>query len=357
MRQLQLIIRCAVCLAVVVTVGCGRKSTSQVVGESPVAQSASVPPITSAIHSPTIVPSVSPSAEAKPGQTPLSELAKLESTVRPSAIWVTVFDSKGNLLRTQSGFFISADGRFVTTERAIEGATNAVAKTADGGIYNVSGILVASKELDLAVLQADVKPRKLLRFLELNKNGDLSVGATVEVVGSALAGADGSARKMTIAAQSSDRLEIAGATSVTSIGSPVVNENGEVIGIVISAGEKTTARPSAALDSVLSRVAVDTQARWPETAETRPTPKPTPKPRIVYAPAPAFPPGISQGGVSGTGRFRLSFDASGNVTNVQVVKSTGNPYFDQAAIKTFRQWKSASSQGWSVTVPVTFQTR
>ena len=357
MRQLQLIIRYAVCLAVVVSVGCGRKSTSQVIGESPPAQSPSMTPIASATQSPTIISSVTPLPEAKPGQTPLAELATLESRVRPSVIWVTVFDSKGNLLRTQSGFFISADGRFVTTARAIEGGVNAVAKTADGEIYNVSGILAASKELDLAVLQADVKPRKLLRFLDLNKNGNPSGGASVVVVGSALAGSEGSARKMTIAGQEAERLDIAGATPVSSIGSPVVNENGEVIGIVISAGEKTTARPSAALDSVLSRVAVDTQARWPATAETSATPKPTPKPRIVYAPAPAFPPGISQGGVSGTGRFRLSFDASGNVTNVQVVKSTGNPYFDQAALKTFRQWKSAPSQGWSVTVPVTFQTR
>ena len=183
------------------------------------------------------------------------------------------------------------------------------------------------------------------------------MGATVEVVGSALAGADGNARKMTIAAQHADRLEIAGATPVTSIGSPVVNENGEVVGIVISAGEKTIARPWVALDSMLSHVPVGAQPRWSATAQTSPTPKPTPKPRIVYAPAPAFPPGVSQSGVSGTGRFRLTFDPNGNVTNVQLVKSTGNPYFDQAAAKTFRQWKSAPSHGWEVTIPVTFQTR
>src|SRR4029077_2057863 len=184
-----------------------------------------------------------------------------------------------------------------------------------------------------------------------------SAGAGVVVVGSALAGSEGSARKMTIAAEEAERLEIAGATPVSSIGAPVVNENGEVIGIVISAGEKTTARPSAAVESLLSRVAVDTRAKWPTAAETSPTPKPTRKPRLVYAPAPAFPPGMSQPGVSGTGRFRLTFDSSGNVTNVKVVKSTGNAYFDQAAIKTLRQWKSAPSQGWAVTVPVTFQTR
>ncbi len=258
------------------------------------------------------------------------------------------------MLRTQSGFFISSDGRFVTTARGIEGGVNAVAKTGDGGIYNVTGILVASKESDLAVLQADVKRAP---FLALHKNGNLSSGPGIVVIGSALAGNDGSARQTTIAAQQPERLEIAGATPASSIGSPVVNEIGEVVGVLTATGQQTTARPATVLESLLSHLATDTQARWPATAETSPTPKPTPKPRLVYAPAPAFPPGISQPGLSGTGRFRLAFDANGNVTNVQVVKSTGNPYFDQAAIKTLRQWRSAPSQGWAVTVPVTFQTR
>jgi TonB family protein len=84
---------------------------------------------------------------------------------------------------------------------------------------------------------------------------------------------------------------------------------------------------------------------------------PTPKPRLVYAPAPAFPPKVAQPGISGTGRFRLTFDAQGNVTNVQLIQSTGSRLFDEAAIKTLQQWKSSPSQGWSATVPVTFKTR
>jgi TonB family protein len=330
---------------------------SQIRGESLLAQQTQSPPsLTTATQSPTAAP-VSQSPQATPGQTQSSELGNLEAKVRPSVIWVTTFDPKGNLLRTEIGFFISADGRFVTTARALDGAVNAVAKTADGGIYNVGGVLTVSKSVDLAVLKADVKPQKLLRFLDLNKTGELSTGARVAVVGSSLAGNEGSARESTITAQSSDRLEIAGATAPSSIGSPVVNENGDVVGIVTSAGEKAIARPVAALDSVLSRVTADTQARWPQTAGTSPTPHATPKPRLVYAPAPSFPSGQSLPGQSGTGRFRLTFDAQGNVTNIQIVASTGNPYFDQAAIKTLRQWKSAPSQGWQATVPVTFKTQ
>ena len=203
---------------------------------------------------------MSQSPQATPGQTPSSELANVEAKVRPSVIWVTTFDSKGNLLRTESGFFISADGRFVSSAHAIEGGVNAVAKTADGGIYNVSGVLTVSKSADLAVLKADVKPQKLLRFLDGTKTGELSRGAKVAVIGSSLAGNEGTAREATITAHSSDRLEIAGATAPGSVGSPMVNENGDVVGIITSSGEKTIARPVAELHSVLSRVKPDTEA-------------------------------------------------------------------------------------------------
>jgi TonB family protein len=332
-------------------------ATTQVLAESLLAQQSQPPPPITTTRSPQTAPVTSQLPQATPGQTPSSELGNLEAKVRPSVVWVTTFDSKGNLLRTESGFFISPDGRFVTTARAVEGGANAVAKTADGGIYNVSGVLTVSKSADLAVLKAEVKPQKLLRFLDLNKTGELSAGARVAVVGSALAGKEGAARETTITGQSSDRLEIAEATAATSIGSPVVNENGDVVGIVTAAGEKTIARPVGALDSVLSRVTHETQPRSQQLAETSPTPHATPKPRLLYAPAPSFPPGQSLPGQSGTGRFRLTFDPQGNVTNIQIVTSTGNPYFDQAAIKTLGQWKSASSQGWQATVPVTFKTR
>ena len=154
------LLRCALCLALFLALACEKTSTAQTAPESPGQQSrgGGRSPMTTVRQSPTPLPSTNASPGAEAGQTPSPDLANLESRVRPAVIWVTVFDSKGNLLRTASGFFISADGRFITTARAIEGGVNAVAKTADGGIYNVSGILRASKELDLAVLQAEVKP-------------------------------------------------------------------------------------------------------------------------------------------------------------------------------------------------------
>ena len=346
------------CLTIFATAGCGRKSTSQIVGESPAAQSPFPSAVSSAVQSPS--PSSSPIQAAKAGGAgrPTLDLSRLENSVRPAVFWITVFDSSGKLLRTETAFFISGDGKFITTAHAIEGGVNAVAKMADGRIHNVSGVLAASTTLDLAVLQADVK---YVPFLTLSRNPSLETDKRVGVVGSGLAGTDGAPRDVTISTEHFDRLEIAGPISSSSIGSPVVSENEQVVGVVISAGEKASVRSSTAVESLLGRIAADVKPRWEEIAQASvapsPSPRPTPKPRLVYAPAPSFPPGVSQRGISGTGRFRLTFDAKGNATNVQVVASTGNPYFDSAAIQTLRQWKSSPSQGWAVTVPVTFQTR
>src|SRR5574338_1224801 len=88
----------------------------QVAGESLFAQQSHSPP---PVQSPA-VPAVSQSPSASPAQTPPSELGNLQAKVQPSVVWVTTFDSKGNLLRTESGFFITADGRVVTTANATE---------------------------------------------------------------------------------------------------------------------------------------------------------------------------------------------------------------------------------------------
>jgi TonB family protein len=343
------------CLAIFATTGCGRKSTSQIGGEPSAAQS---PPVSTPVQSPGSSASPIPAQSPQASQRPALDLSRLENSVQPAVFWITVFDSSGKLLRTETAFFISGDGRFITTAHAIEGGINAVAKMADGRIFDVSGILAASESLDLAVLEADVK---YVPFLTLNKNPDLETDGRIGVVGSGLAGPDGAPRNVNISTRQSDRLEIAGPISSSSIGSPVVSENGEVVGVVVSAGEKATLRPSNAVESLLAGIASEAKPRWPQVGQAAVTPtlspRPTPKPRLIYAPAPAFPPGMSQRGASGTGQFRLTFNASGNVTNVHIIKSTGNPYFDSAAVEGLRQWRSTPGQTWTATVPVTFQSR
>jgi len=323
-------------------------------GESSVAQQSSPSGRSAPVTQPTLSASPNQPLQSKSEQGSSFDLASFENTVRPAVIWITVFDPSGKLLRTQTGFFISSDAKLVTTARTIENGINAVAKTADGQIYNISGIFATSKPLDLAILQADVKR---VPFVTLNTNANLPVGARVAVVGSGLAGAEGAPREATISAEDSDQLEITPAVSAGLLGSPVVDATGQALGMIVSNGEKATARASSSIKELLSQVPSKAVPKWPGTAETSPSPKPTGKPRLVYAPAPSFPPEVSRPGVSGAGQFRLTFDAKGNVTNVQTIQSTGNKFFDQATINTLRQWKSAPGREGALTVPVTFQAR
>src|SRR5882762_6476954 len=121
MSQVRFGFRYAFWIAVFLIVG---HAPNQILAGSLLAQQSQPPPITSNAQSPKAA-SVGQSPQASADQTSSSELAELEAKVRPSVIWVTAFDPKGNLLRTETGFFISADGRFVTTAQAIEGAVNA----------------------------------------------------------------------------------------------------------------------------------------------------------------------------------------------------------------------------------------
>src|SRR6266702_1385190 len=122
------------CLAIFATAGCGRKPTRQIVGEPSAAES---PSVSTPVQSPGSLASPKLAQSPQTGQPPALDLSRLENSVRPAVIWFTMFDSSGKLLRTETAVFISGDGSFVTTARAIEGVVNAVANMADGRISAV----------------------------------------------------------------------------------------------------------------------------------------------------------------------------------------------------------------------------
>jgi len=309
------------------------------------------------------------------GQSP--ELSALLENIRPAIVLVTVFDASGKLLRTGTGFFVTEDGQLLTNSRTAEGGAYAVAKMEDGAIYNVTGILSSSTKLDLALLKVDVKK---VPFLPMNKTGKTDVGARVVVVGSTLAGAEGVPIEGTIYMNKSDRrgdrVGIVAPISASAIGSPVADRSGEVIGIVTTRNEQGEAldlvRPCNAVQSFLSQIPPDATARWAATAQASPSPRPTPKPtaaaasrgksghepRLIYRPHPNYPfEARLHASESRTGEFQLHFDASGNVADVQIVKSTGNELLDHASTNALRQWKSEPGREWTKTIPITFENR
>jgi TonB family protein len=343
---------CAVCLCVLALAGCNRRSTAQTEPKKAVdpivpAESENPPP-------PGEGPSTSP-----------SDLAKITQNVRPAIVLITVFDPAGKRITTGTGFFISEDGKIITSRHVIDGAVNAVAKAADGAIYNISGVLADAPSVDLALLRADVS--KAVPFLALSKNA-AEVGSRMTLVGSALASGQGTPIEETIFEKKTDSagdwLDVTPPVPKRLSGWPLIDGRGEVVGIVSAPDGKSetgTVRVTNAIDALATQAASNASPGWPAVAENSPTPTPTPKPKgktqLVYNPPPFYPSEAkrSRNPVRGSGRYRVSFDMNGAARNVEIVQSTGSQILDSAAVSRLREWKAAPGREWSVTVPVTFQ--
>src|SRR6476659_3788742 len=91
------------------------------------------------------------------GSTALAQdfLPELVKRVKPSAVAIETFDSRGNTLSRGSGFFIAAD-RIITNRHVIERSTRVDVHLVDGKKLPVRGVLAVDGEGDLALLQVDV---------------------------------------------------------------------------------------------------------------------------------------------------------------------------------------------------------
>lgn len=343
MRNFQLtILRCC-CLTIMAAAAV--RVQSDLIAQQP------IPP-------PTVTATSAPSPPSSlGGQTEQpSPLMQMAQRIRPAVILVTVFDSTGKLLRTGTGFFVSESGRIVTALRTLDGAVNAVAKTADNGLYNIVGVIASSTKLDLAVLSAEVKK---VPFVSVNKEAKPQAGTSVAVVDSALAGSGGKPVEGTIVTNDDEnQFEVSARVLPVSFGAPVVDANGDLIGVVIGRDEKNEnavlVRPASVISSLLGDLRSSTSARWPG----QPQPSPTPGLRLVFTPAPRFPPDARfRDSFARSGRYRLNFAANGTVRSVQVLRSTGSEILDRAAVNGLQQWRAEPGREGFVIVPLTFQSR
>jgi TonB family protein len=62
---------------------------------------------------------------------------------------------------------------------------------------------------------------------------------------------------------------------------------------------------------------------------------------------------VKRNGWSGTGTFRVKVDASGRVTHVAVVKTTGHRVLDEALISGVRGWRARPGKPREIDFPLT----
>jgi len=359
MKNSYLALICGVLLFIVLSMAWCQPHMTPQAGASPPPETPPPTPMATPSSSPTVSPSASPT------ETQSAELRKAASKAAPAVVLVSVFDVSGQLLRTGAGFFVSSDGRFVTNRHLVEGGVNAVAKTADNKIYNVAGVLAESSDLDLALLKADTKQ---VSTLPLNTVTTPESDARVAVVGSPLAHRQAIETKIT-ARRSDDKgewLELDAPLSNDASGSPVINENGVVVGIITSDRTKSPPANSIlsanAVQSFLAKIEPNATARWAASVtQVSPSPSASKSPvvrrKIVFNPPPTFPSDVRRANPTamGSGSYRIYFDVTGRAKNVQILKSTGAAPLDRAAITALQQWKSEPGQEWTIVVPVSFQ--
>lgn len=159
-------------------------------------------------------------------------LPDLVRRIKPSAVAIETFDSRGEKLSRGSGFFVEAD-RVVTNRHVLEGAFKAEIHSSSGTVFPVKGVLAVDAEGDLALLKIDA-PVPAIRPLSLDKTSPQE-GESVVVIGNPL-GLEGSVTNGIVSAVRDIPtfgriIQITAPISSGSSGSPVVNMQGQVIGV------------------------------------------------------------------------------------------------------------------------------
>jgi tetratricopeptide (TPR) repeat protein len=162
-------------------------------------------------------------------QDPLPELVR---RIKPSAVAIETFDARGEKLARGSGFFIDVD-RVVTNRHVIEGAYRAEVHLNSGHTFAVKTVIAIDAEGDVALLKVDA-PANLVRPLSLDRTSPQE-GESVVVIGNPF-GLEGSVTNGIVSAVRDIPgfgriIQITAPISPGSSGSPVVNMQGQVIGV------------------------------------------------------------------------------------------------------------------------------
>lgn len=159
-------------------------------------------------------------------------LPELVKRIKPSAVAIETFDTRGNIVSRGSGFFVASD-KVITNKHVIEKSARAEIHLFNGRKYPVKGVLAVDGEGDLALLQVEV-PKEFAVPLPIVQKVPLE-GESVVVIGNPF-GLEGSVSNGIVSAVREISgygriIQITAPISPGSSGSPVVNMLGQVIGV------------------------------------------------------------------------------------------------------------------------------
>lgn len=171
------------------------------------------------------------------GEAPQSLTAEeILAKTSPAVFLVEIYDKKDVLLGTGSGFFLSADGKFVTNYHVIENAYQAKVHLASGEIYPVDAVLGVDKTHDLAILQ--IKAERAFPYLEVINADFIADGDKIYALGSP----NGKLNVLSTGVISHKQQKVNDQTLIQmtapiaagSSGGALLNEQGQVVGVTSS---------------------------------------------------------------------------------------------------------------------------
>jgi tetratricopeptide (TPR) repeat protein len=174
------------------------------------------------------------STPPEPLQPSAWRLKDLVAPIQRSVVTVVNYDVDGEVASIGSGFFISANGTLVTNFHVLDGAYSAAIRTLDGELYPVETVLARSQLIDLIKVRVDIPDGRVTPVV---LSGEAPVVADrVFVVGSPL-GLEQTVSEGIISAvrnvpTGGTILQLTAPISQGSSGGPVLNRNGEAVGVV-----------------------------------------------------------------------------------------------------------------------------
>jgi protein TonB len=241
--------------------GCGRRSA---------------PPITSINDEPP------PGEGPHQGQNAFGVAAE---KVRPALVVLATFDERGGLVANEYSFFISANGDLLAEKSAMNNAASAMAKGADGHVYDIRGTYVRSTAPNFIILKTKAKN---VPHLNAGAAATVADGARAAVVLAAntqpsLVEGRISGRKVDVTGEWLSFLpELPKAT----VGAPAIDEKGGLIGVVAQRGDRGAPaifHASAGTSAVVAQIAPE-PIPTPETMPEEWTVEPTPSAEAVKRP-------------------------------------------------------------------------
>ena len=148
--------------------------------------------------------------------------------IRPSVVALIAYNDKGEMIECGTGFFISSDGRLLSSRHLLRSASSAEVHTREGGVYPISMVIGEDLNLDLIELLVELKGREVpyLKMTDVIATTDEQVA----VVGHQHV-VPGIVTYVRTHSEPARNFLFSSATVARATGGPVVNKKGEVIAI------------------------------------------------------------------------------------------------------------------------------